>query len=223
MHPWDVSVEDAKDIQRRLRESLKFVPFKREKFYVAGIDVSYKKVFNASLSAIVVMEYPSMEVVDSATYRLKTTFPYIPGFLSFREAPAIFKAWEMLKVEPDLLVFDGQGIAHPRGIGLASHVGILLDKPSIGCAKSHLYGKYKQPSLEKGAFTYLKHPASGEVIGAVLRSRRNVSCIYVSPGHLMDVESSIRIIFSLVDKYRLPEPVRLAHIYSKKGWEDWTS
>jgi deoxyribonuclease V len=165
------------------------------------------------------MNYPSLRIVEISIARIKMTFPYIPGFLAFREAPAILEAWEKLKTKPDLLIFDGQGLAHPRRFGLACHLGVLFDMPSIGCAKSHLFGDYPEPSKEKGAYSYLLDPQKKDKIGAAVRTRANVSCIYISPGNHTDIDSSVRTIFAMTRRYRLPEPIRFAHQYSGKGWE----
>lgn len=219
VHSWDVNVQEARKIQEKLKKQIKLCPFNLQRFLVAGIDVSFKKKLNEVSAAIVLMEYPQLQIKEISIEKMPVTFPYVPGFLAFREAPVILKAYEKLRSKPDLLLFDGQGMAHPRLFGLACHVGVLLDKPSIGCGKKHLYGNYIEPSIDKGAYSYLTSPDDGERIGAVLRSRRNVACIYVSPGHLMNVNSAIKTTFSLILRYRLPEPIRLAHSYAGKGWE----
>lgn len=209
----------AKRIQDRLKKRIVFKPFSRSRFLAAGIDVSYKKAIKEASAAIVVLSYPQMEIREVSLARMSAPFPYVPGLLAFREAPSVLKAWKKLKTEPDLLFIDGHGLAHPRGFGLACHLGVLLGKPSIGCAKKHLYGDMTEPSKEKGAYSYVTDPKTGEKIGAVLRSRGNVSCIYISTGHLMDLSSAIKTTSSLTHRYRLPEPTRLAHTYSRKGWE----
>lgn len=219
LHSWDVNIQEARKIQEKLKKYIKLCPFNLQRFLVAGIDVSFKKKLNEVSAAIVLMEYPQLQIKEISIEKLPVTFPYVPGFLAFREAPVILKAYEKLRNKPDLLLFDGQGMAHPRLFGLACHVGVLLDKPSIGCGKKHLYGDFIEPAIDKGAYSYLSAPDDGERIGAVLRSRRNVSCIYVSPGHLMNVNSAIKTTFSLILRYRLPEPIRLAHTYAGKGWE----
>ena len=143
----------------------------------------------------------------------KATFPYIPGLLSFREGPVLLKAFERLSIEPDVILFDGHGIAHPRGIGIASHLGILLNKASVGIAKKVLIGNYKIPPVKKGASTFLKH--KGKIIGKVLRTRDNVKPLLVSPGHLINLMSAEKITLATCLKYRLPEPIRHAHLLSK--------
>ena len=219
LHPWEVDTNEAKKIQDKLKKHIKLQPFTMHRFVVAGIDVSYKKKSNEASAAIVLMEYPQFQIKEISIARKPVNFPYIPGFLAFREAPVILEAYEKLKNQPDLLLFDGQGLAHPRLFGLACHVGVLVDKPSIGCAKKHLCGEFMEPSKEKGAYSYLVDKRTENRIGAVLRSRKNTKCIYISPGHLMDVNSAIKTTFSLTFRYRLPEPIRFADKYAKKGWE----
>jgi deoxyribonuclease V len=218
-HPWDVDVKTALKIQERLRKQTAAAPFSPSRFLVAGIDVSYRRDRREASAAAVVMAYPQMAIREVAFARREVSFPYVPGLLAFREIPAILKAWDRLKSRPDLVILDGHGTAHPRRFGLACHLGLLLDRPSIGCAKSHYYGSYQEPPGEKGAYSYVLDPQDGERIGAVLRSRANVACLFVSPGHLTDLPSAIKVIFSLVQRCRLPEPARLAHSYSTKGWE----
>jgi deoxyribonuclease V len=218
-HNWNVDFKEAKRIQNRLKKSLVSCPYRESRFIVAGIDVSYMKELRESCAAIAVMTFPEFELLEVSISRIKTSFPYVPGYLSFREAPAILDAWKKLRHSPDLLMFDGQGLAHPRRFGIACHVGLLLGKPSIGCAKSHLYGKLQEPSPEKGSSSNITDPADESVIGVVLRTRFKTACVYVSPGHRMDVSSAVRISLALTPKYRIPEPLRFAHTYSKKGWE----
>jgi len=176
------------------------------------VDTSFSN--DVALSVIVVMNYKTLELIEISYHSMDVTVPYIPGFLSFREGPSIMKAWGKLKIKPDILIFDGQGIAHPRRLGIASHVGVVLDIATIGCAKNLLIGDFKEPDNKKGAFSYIYDKE--EVIGAVLRTKENVKPVYISPGHKVSLESSIKISFNCTFKYRLPEPIRLAHIYSKK-------
>jgi len=141
--------------------------------------------------------------------RLKEKMPYVPGFLSYRELPVMVKAYYRLKKKPELMLIDGQGIAHPRGLGLASHAGIVLRLPTIGCAKSHLYGNYTMPALERGSYKYLEK--EGKKIGLVLRTRSDVKPLFVSPGHLVDLRDCRRFVLLTTVKYRIPEPIRFAH------------
>ena len=174
---------------------------------VAGIDVAVKE--NTLWAAVVVLSFPELKVVDQATASATPAFPYIPGLLSFREGPAIINAYMKLSIEPDLLLFDGHGIAHPRRLGIASHLGLLLDKPSIGCAKSRLCGHYTQPGLTKGDKALLKD--NNEIIGAVLRTRNKVKPVFISIGHRLDLEACIAYVLACCQKFRLPETTRQAH------------
>lgn len=205
--------EEAIKLQQKLRKSLVLKDEFDKLDYIGGVDTSVFK--QGILAVIVVLEYITFNLVDISYSVLDVNFPYIPGFLSFREGPAILEAWKKLKIEPDLLVFDGQGIAHPRGLGIASHVGLVLNVPSIGCAKSLLVGEYREPSEKKGSFEYIYF--EGQKIGAVVRTKDNVKPVFVSPGHRVSLETSVNVILKTTTKYRIPEPVRLAHIYSKKG------
>ena len=145
----------------------------------------------------------------------KISYPYIPGLLTFLEGPVLKKCFKALKIEPDIIIFDGQGIAHPRNMGIAAHMGILLDKPTIGCAKTWLYGEYKEPAKTQGAFSYLLDQKAKK-IGAVLRTRDNVRPLFVSPGNKMDIDSAVEVILMCTKRYRLPEPIRLAHQLTEK-------
>jgi deoxyribonuclease V len=155
-----------------------------------------------------------MAVIEETYATAKISFPYIPGFLSFREGPAIIKAIRRLKTKPDLILFDGQGIAHPKGMGIASHVGVLLNIPSIGCAKSRLVGDYAEPGRSKGEFSKLT--LKNHTVGAVLRTRDRVRPLFVSPGHLINLEGAIHMVIQCVRKYRIPEPLRRADALSKE-------
>ncbi len=199
-------------LQNRLKEKLLFVPFRSEVKNVAGCDASFPD--NKTLGICVILEYPSLSVKEVSYSLLKTHFPYIPTFLSFRELPALLQAYRNLKNRPDLILVDGQGIAHPRGMGIAAHLGLITGKPTIGVAKSKLFGDYdEEPGPEKGSFVLLRH--DGETIGAVVRTRSNVKPIFVSPGNLITVEDSIKWVLNLTTRYRLPEPVRIADRISK--------
>ena len=173
---------------------------------VAGIDTHYDGSWAAA--AVVSMDLASMETVEFATAKKLARYPYIPGLLSFREGPAILSALKKLKSLPDLLIFDGQGIAHPRRFGIASHIGFLVDIPSIGCAKTRLTGEHSEPDAAKGSFAYLVD--QGESIGAAVRTRHNVKPVYVSVGHRMNLKNSILLILRCCGQYRLPEPIRRA-------------
>jgi len=209
LHRWDLTPKEAIKLQYDLtkRIILKKV-FPKELKIIAGVDVSVKN--NTSKAAIVILSYPEFEILETVTHTEKTSFPYIPGLLSFREGPVILECVRKLKIEPDVFVFDGQGLAHPRKIGLASHIGIFLERPCIGSAKTHLYGEYSSPGTKKGDFSLLI-AKDGDPVGAALRTRDNIKPIFVSPGHLIDIDSSVNIILSCSPKYKLPEPIRVAH------------
>lgn len=174
---------------------------------VAGIDVSLRD--KVACAAVVALSYPDLKVVDHAIATRPATFPYIPGLLSFREGPAILDAMSRLSSMPDLLIFDGQGVAHPRRLGIASHIGLLTDIPAIGCAKSRLCGQHKEPGFERGSHVALID--NGEIIGAVVRTRRGVKPVFVSVGHRVDLSTGIKYVLSCCRGYRLPETTRLAH------------
>ncbi|MBN1384226.1 MAG: endonuclease V [Elusimicrobia bacterium] len=195
---------------------------------VAGCDVSYspriyprnndKSIGVGVYAAIVVLDFSTLKILETVRIKYKGgfTFPYIPGYLSFREGPVLLEAIKKLKTEPDVFIFDGQGIAHPRGIGIASHMGVIIDKPCIGCAKSLLYGNYEEPPPGlKGAYTFLKDDA-GTLIGICMRSKKFTKPIFISQGHKIGIRISADIIFGCLTKYRIPEPLRLAHIEANK-------
>jgi deoxyribonuclease V len=206
-HSWKVPPTEAKDIQRELREKISYRAELGDVHTIAGVDVGLKG--DVARAAVVVLSYPGLEPVEQSVAEESVTMPYIPGLLAFREAPAILSACEELAVEPDLFIFDGQGVAHPRRMGIASHVGVILDKPSIGCAKSRLCGTHHEPSREAGSYVHLYD--GEEVIGAVLRTRSNVSAVYVSVGHRIDLDTAIEYVLGCCKRYRLPEPIRYAH------------
>jgi deoxyribonuclease V len=209
LHRWDVSPKEAIRIQSDVAGRIVLKPFRiKDIKHIAGVDVSVKG--EMSKAAIVVLSYPAFEPVETLSFTMKTVFPYVPGLLSFREGPVILECVKRLKTEPDVLIFDGQGLAHPRKAGLASHLGVVIGKPSIGSAKSHLYGSYRTPGREKGDLSEIKDE-KGKAIGAVLRTRDNTNPVFVSPGHLMDIASAVKIIISCCPKYKIPEPIRAAH------------
>ncbi len=166
-------------------------------------------------ASVIVFELHTMQKIEAVTASGRVDFPYIPGLLSFRESPILLKAITKIKSEPDVIILDAQGIAHPRGIGLASHIGLLLDKPSIGCAKTRLIGEYDEVGEEAGNYTLLK--TKEKTIGAVLRTRKNVKPVFISPGHKIDLGTSIELVLKSCRGYRLPEPIRQAHKSGKKN------
>jgi len=215
LHSFKVSYEEAARIQRELAGQISLSPFLSGYRYVGGADVSYSKKENTLFAAVVVQEYPSGRQVFWRAEKGTATFPYIPGLLSFREVPLLLRVFEDIPVTPDVILCDGQGLAHPRGFGLACHIGLLLDVPSIGCAKSRLVGEYEEPGEARGCSSPLTYKDS--VVGAVVRTRDKVKPVFVSPGHRVDVETAVRVVLETCRGYRLPEPTRIAHLLSQKA------
>lgn len=209
LHRWDLPPKDAIQLQKALaRQVISDRPVDFSKItLVAGVDVSVKSGW--SQAAVIVTRMPDMEVIETSLARRETSYPYIPGLLSFREGPVLVEAFRKLSVTPDLLLFDGIGIAHPRRIGIASHMGLWLNLPTVGCGKSRLCGEHDIPSPDKGGFVPLTH--RGETIGAVLTTRPGVAPMIISPGHLCDLPSAITATMVCLTRFRLPEPVRFAH------------
>ncbi len=211
-HNWNVSPKEAVAIQKDLREKVRLVPFNKKVRFIAGCDVSMNLYSTTIFAGFVVLTYPELILVDHAVVREETSFPYVPGLLSFREVPALLHAWKKLKQIPDLIFVDGVGIAHPRRIGIASHLGVLLDIPTIGCAKKVLTGIYEEPEFERGSFSYLRDRfVSKENIGAAVRTKRKVKPMFISPGHRITVQESIGWVLRVIRDHRMPEPTRLAH------------
>ncbi|MFM8395753.1 MAG: deoxyribonuclease V [Acidobacteriota bacterium] len=203
-------------IQKRLREEIRLGELKRDVRTIGGADISFNRFSKVVYAGIVVLRLPDLELIDSVAIRTTVNFPYIPGLLSFRETPPLLEAWGELNHRPDLLMLDGHGIAHPRRFGIASHLGLLLDLPTIGCAKSLLIGHFEEPGAEPGSHSPLLHCPAGapteEIIGAVLRTRRNIAPVFISPGHLIDLPTAIRLVQQTTTRYRQPEPTRQAHL-----------
>jgi deoxyribonuclease V len=209
-HPWDLDSRQARELQSKLSiEVIRYNSHKDIKL-IAGIDVSASRFSKVGRAAVVVLDYRSLEICEVSIVDGDIDFPYIPGLLSFREAPLALRAWQKLKSHPDMLMVDGQGIAHPRRLGIASHLGLLLDIPSIGCAKSRLTGTHDSLPEEAGSYRLLKD--KGEIIGAAVRTKRRVHPVYVSIGHRIDLDSAISCVQECCRGYRLPQPTRLAHI-----------
>ncbi len=210
---WKVDAKRAIEIQERLRKKVFLAKGPEKIERIAGADVAYSKQGDRLFGAIAVLTFPGLEVIDSAAVAGETPFPYIPGLFAFREGPILLEAFEKLRLKPDCMIFDGHGIAHPRGLGLASHLGLCLDLPSIGCAKSLLGGPEMSVPREvgpsRGSFGLILR--QGKPIAAVLRTRENANPIFVSPGHRTDLPWSLEIILRTCSRYRLPEPLRKAH------------
>lgn len=210
---WDVDYKEARRIQEEMKKELVLEGDAKGMRLVAGADVSSemrsRKQGDRIFAAVVVMDIDTFKVVDSAHHTMKVDFPYIPGLLSFREGPAVIGAFEKLKTLPQAVIFDGQGIAHQRRFGLASHMGVILGIPSVGCAKTRLVGEYNDVGEEKGSRTPLTK--DGDLLGYVVRTKSGVKPLFVSPGNLISREAAVDLVLSSVEKYRLPEPVRAAH------------
>jgi deoxyribonuclease V len=209
-HKWQVSTVEAKKIQLELAGEVSRAGNVKAPRFIAGVDISVDRWKGKGTAAVVVLNYPQMEVVEVQKVTGSVTFPYVPGLLSFREMPLILPAFEKLKVTPDLVMMDGQGFAHPRRIGIACHLGLYLGIPTIGCAKSRLVGKYNEPGGEPGRWSVLLD--GFDVIGAVVRTKVKVKPVYVSPGHMITLNSAVDWVLACCRGYRLPEPTRLAHM-----------
>jgi deoxyribonuclease V len=243
LHSWEVTPTEAVALQKQMRDRVLIQPLPETVRLVAGADISYNRFSDVVYAAIVVLRLPELSVAGTAGVVTTMNFPYIPGLLSFREAPPLLEAWEKLELRPEVLMLDGQGTAHPRRFGIACHLGLLLDLPTIGCGKTLLTGKYDEPAAEAGSYSPLIHKE--EVVGAAVRTRSRVNPVYVSPGHLADLPSAIDLTLRCVkgyaatqesqltlegkavaakgSKYRLPEPTRLAHQLSNamRRGEPW--
>jgi deoxyribonuclease V len=213
-HDWNITPAQAVALQQQLVSEVVYnqpIDLNAVRL-VAGVDVSVKPDPNGidrSQAAIAVLSFPDLKPVETALAQMPTPFPYIPGLLSFREGPVLEEAFKQLQCEPDAFIFDGMGRAHPRRIGIATHIGLWLQKPTIGCGKTLLVGRYQEPQDERGAYSDLVD--RNEVIGVVLRTRPNVKPVYISVGHLADLSTSIELVMRCTTKYRLPEPIRAAH------------
>jgi len=222
LHEWNLSYGEAWRVQVELAGRVEFVPLEKEPQFIAGLDCAFSRDGKRTFAAVVALRVIgshggtagqpgrfAFEPVETATAQQETRFPYVPGLLSFREAPVCLEAVAKLGQQPDLFMIDGQGVAHPRRLGLASHLGLFFDRPTIGCAKSRLIGKFEEPSAEKGAWSPLRD--GEETIGAVVRTRSRVKPVFVSVGHKCTLEDAIRITLACTTRYRIPEPTRLAH------------
>lgn len=218
LHEWELSYAEAREVQSRLAGRVRFSAFTRRPRRVAGLDCAFSRDGKRVYAAAVVLRVVGMreemggfafEHVETVTAEQETRFPYVPGLLSFREAPVCLEAVGRLSEMPDLFLIDGQGVAHPRRLGLAAHLGLFLDRPTVGCAKSRLIGQFEEPGAEKGAWSPLRD--KDEVIGAVVRTRSRVKPLFVSVGHRCRLEDAVLLTLACTTRYRLPEPTRLAH------------
>ena len=205
-------IKHAKKIQDNLKQLVRIIPFRGKITSVAGVDAAF--IEDKVIATACLFSYPEIILSEETFFIMNTPFPYIPGFLSFREGPAFVKALRKLRKKPDIVLFDGQGIAHPQGLGIASHIGVILELPTIGCAKSKLVGEYKEPGIPRGSRSPLR--SGNKTIGAVVRTRDNIKPVFVSPGHLIDLQTSITIVLKTAQRYRLPEPIRRADLLCRK-------
>ena len=195
--------------QQELRQQIKIQPLDKEITIIGGADISFNKNTDIVYAGIVLFRYPDLTIIGHASVKTNTSFPYISGLLAFREVPALLEVWNKLEIKPDLFVLDGQGIAHERRLGIATHFGLITDVPTIGSAKSRLLGKYEEPANE--LFSQSKMYDRDEIIGIALRSKKNCKPIYISPGHRINIDQSVEVIKNCIRGYRIPEPTRLAH------------
>jgi len=209
LHSWNIGVKKAVELQKSLAPQVRIRPFNKKIKTIAGIDCAFSSSGEKIIACAVVLSAENFDKIEIVYAVQNVTFPYISGFLSFREAPVCLAAAKKLEITPDCIIVDGQGIAHPRRLGLASHLGLFLDIPTIGCAKSRLIGDFKEPGLAKGSISPLIN--KGEIIGSVVRSRSNVKPVFVSIGHKCKLSDAVRIVLDCCGKYRLPEPSRIAH------------
>jgi len=215
LHDWDVDYRTARRLQEKMARRVLMCPLPKTIRLVAGADMAIDRLRDKFIAAVVVLRYPDMEPVEEVVVRAPAVFPYIPGLLTFREGPAVLAAMHSIRSEPDVVMFDGQGLAHPRRLGLASHMGLWLGRPTVGAAKSRLIGEHRDPGPNRGNWARLMD--RGEQIGSVLRTRAGVRPLYVSPGHLCDHAGARRIVLNCCVRYRLPEPTRQAHAAVKRA------
>lgn len=215
---WPENVEEAIAIQQQLRLQVRIESLSVEPHLIAGADVGYDIATNTSYAVVTLMKLNVLKPITIVRAELPTQFPYVPGLLSFREIPVLLEALKKLTQTPDLIMVDGQGIAHPRRLGIAAHLGVLLDKPTIGVAKSRLVGSFQDPGPTRGDHTVLTH--KNERIGTVLRSKRGCLPLFISPGHRVDHAGAVDMVMRCLTTYRLPEPTRIADKYSKKALRD---
>jgi len=210
----NISTNEAKKLQHKLCSQVEISALTHDVTTVAGADISFDRGSDMMHAAIIVLKLPDLQPVARSLTSVETSFPYIPGLLAFRELPVLYKAWEQLNEKPDVLILDGHGLAHPRRMGIATHFGIEIDYPTIGCAKNILTGNYEVLGDEKGAYAPLKD--DGEKVGIVLRSRTNVNPIYISPGHKTSFDNAYSVVMKTLTKYKLPRTTRLAHQWANK-------
>jgi deoxyribonuclease V len=214
LHGWDLSPREAADLQKTLARAVVIRPLPSRIRVIGASDISYSKQSETLIAVIVTFRWPGLEPMEVVHHVSRASFPYVPGLLAFREAPPLIEAYRKIKMKPAVLLCDGQGIAHPKRMGLAAHLGLFLGIPTVGCAKSRLCGEHENLTLRKGFSKPLMLGA--EQVGVVFCSRDGVKPIYISPGHLADIFSSKRIVSRCLRRFRVPEPLRLAHIEANR-------
>ena len=212
-----MEADEALDLQKDLVKNLRFSPLGQMPRLIAGVDSSFFTVDDKEyiLTVIVVLSFPDLEYVEKKYLTNRVNFPYIPGLLTFREGPSFVKTWKRLHSEPEVVFFDGQGTAHPRGLGLASHMGLFLERPTIGVAKSRLFGTPDDIPKKLGEWFPLRNPEK-DVIGSVICTKKETKPLYISPGHLITLEDTMRLVMSCLNGYKIPEPTRQAHILTQR-------
>lgn len=213
MHPSDyekLTPAEAIAYQHELRKRIDIRPLGQPIHTIGGADISFNKYEETVYAGIVILSYPDMKVIGRSTAVSRTSFPYISGLLAFREVPALLEAWDKLDIKPDVMVLDGQGIAHERRLGIATHFGLVTGAPTLGCAKSRLAGTYDEPANTPLAQSKMYH--NGEHVGVALRSKINCNPVFISPGNLISMDQSVQITISCIGKHRIPEPTRQAHL-----------
>lgn len=215
LHPWNLAPQEALALQKRLAVQVVLKPLPKRVALVAGADVGYSRRHKKAVAAVATYTYPNLEFKEIVQFNGNISYPYVPGLLSFREVPLLLKTFQLLQEQPDVVLCDGQGVAHPRRLGLACHLGLWLNLPTVGCAKTRLVGTHLEVGPTKGQFRSLTH--RHERVGVVLRTKTKIKPLYVSPGHLADVRSSRSLVIRCCSKHRLPEPIRRAHLAAQRS------
>jgi deoxyribonuclease V len=216
---WPETIEQARKIQESLAAKVLCIPLRKKVKLIAGVDAAFTE--NQIFAAACLFSFPELGLLDEVCFVSSISFPYIPGYLSFREGEAIVRALRLLKAKPDLILIDGQGIAHPRRMGIASHIGVLLDLPTIGCAKSRLVGEFEEPGWKRGTFVPLLFRE--KIVGAVVRTRDHVRSLFISPGHKVSPKNAVEIVLRTTRGFRIPEPLRRADFLSKRVKRDFST
>lgn len=214
LHHWNLSIPEAILMQKKLADQIVFKNIKSPINLIAGLDCAIDTKNNLCVAACILWDKQQNQIIEQHFAKLPLTFPYVPGLLSFREIPTLLKAYQQLQQQPDVIMLDGQGIAHPRRLGIASHFGLWVEKPTLGCGKSKLCGHYEMPGEMRGDVSSLID--KGEEIGKVVRTKNKVKPLFISPGHLCDLPTAVQLVLECGRGYRLPEPTRLADMWAGK-------